>query len=120
VPDRDHFNLLRWFECLAQRKHKLVHVENIYGDEIPMLGCRSIWRCSHCGKHFYKSRLAAVSGPMPPKPEACIHDPYKPEGCYRVRCQLAKQCAAATHDAGVNASARQPFSNQAPQKGQNT
>lgn len=26
--------------------------------------------------------------------EQCIHDPADPEGCWRVRCQLGKQCAA--------------------------
>lgn len=94
------FRLPEWTQCMARGRHQLVHVENIYGDEILMLGCRSIWKCSHCGFHFHKSRLAAISGPMP-QPEACIHDPDEPEGCYRVRCQLGKQCAAARHDAGV-------------------
>lgn len=27
-------------------------------------------------------------------PEQCIHDPADPDGCWRVRCQLGKQCAA--------------------------
>jgi hypothetical protein len=58
------FRLPQWLECMARRKHTLVHVENIYGDEILLLGCRSIWKCSHCGFHFRKPNLAAESVPF--------------------------------------------------------
>jgi hypothetical protein len=55
------FRLSEWFECATRGSHKLAHVENIYGDEVLLLGCRSIWKCSHCGFHFRKQNLATIS-----------------------------------------------------------
>lgn len=42
--------------CL-QRGHKFEFVRNVHGDRALMLGCRSIWRCSHCGKPDYRDYL---------------------------------------------------------------
>ena len=34
-------------------KHALAWVRNIYGDEINLTGCRTLWVCEKCGKYIY-------------------------------------------------------------------
>jgi len=38
-------------------KHDYEFLENIYGDEINYLNCRSLWKCKKCGKIKKSNKL---------------------------------------------------------------
>jgi hypothetical protein len=37
--------------------HRPGFLRNIYGDEINVIGARSIWRCAHCGSEILQKEL---------------------------------------------------------------
>jgi hypothetical protein len=53
--------MLKWLQCL-RRGHRPEFVRNVYGDEILMLGKRSIWRCGHCERWLYRDELHTPDG----------------------------------------------------------
>ncbi len=53
---RFHNMISERIRCLFGR-HEDKFIRNIYGDEINLVGGRSLWRCGHCGKKQYRNFL---------------------------------------------------------------
>lgn len=47
-------NLLKKLFC---KHEELEFIENVHGDMINHLNCRSIWKCCKCGKIIFKKDL---------------------------------------------------------------
>ena len=54
------------FACVYQNlycRHREIDWEtNVFGDQINLLNCRSIWICQNCHKRFYRNRLMRGEG----------------------------------------------------------
>jgi hypothetical protein len=75
VPDLDGFKRL----IAADLRAALLRIRDVIADD----------RCD--GESEWANGVNAGAAASR---EPCIHDPARPEGCWRVRCQLGKVCAA--------------------------
>ena len=48
--------LFRRLQCTV-RGHDPQFFRNVYGDQIMVLKCRSMWRCSHCEAFEFRQQL---------------------------------------------------------------
>lgn len=50
--------MMAWLWCaLRYGGHLFEFQQNVYGDRILALGCRSVWKCAHCPKRDYRKEL---------------------------------------------------------------
>jgi hypothetical protein len=49
--------ILSWIKRLLCFHTDLTFFRNVYGDEINLRNCRSIWFCNNCDKMVYKNEL---------------------------------------------------------------
>lgn len=57
--------MINFLKRLFCRHHKLSFHCNIYGDEINMLNCRSLWKCKRCGHLVKGEQLFDYEGGTP-------------------------------------------------------